>query len=1843
MIRILLILICSFLIFFINQSYSQTACGEVEDEPINVCNQGIGPGGLTVYQGLCGGNDVSFTMSSPPISPIPMCDGGGVLNNPSYFAFIADGTDIFNVTVIPIPGSCSDAGGFVGIQGALVTVGGCNTNNPIGTCMTSCTTGPFTLQTNGIPAAGTVMIIVLDGCNGSVCDVNFTINTGWTNNPEPPDDAILEQSQLFSDGTLGCGEVTFTVEPPFEGVCDYIWRLPDGTSVTSVGNSITINVNDLPSGNVCVQGFNEDCFPGQFFPASNSVCFPFVREDIEVDMASEPTYCGRDDGYAFVDNVTGESPWNYLWNTGTTTSFDDDLPAGIYTVTVTDGKGCEGIGTIEVLPSDPLIAEAIIIDSGCDAGSGSISITATGGSGFYNFTWSPNVATFESADNLAPGTYSVTVTDGADQLCDDELVLEVEIVGELEVTIISTTPADCGENNGSITFSANGPGNFTYVLVGPGGPYLIPNFLPNNVTIPGLPSGNFVLTVQDGTTACFKEGINVSVGGTAGPEIEAGVNQELCGVLNTTLNGTLSDGTGMWIQVSGPGTTIFTNASNPNTNITVSLYGTYVYRLSGTLNGCDGTPDEVTVVFNENPSIEIEDICDGEDLIIVATISGGTSPYTLGAGSTITGTFAGNIFTSNPVNGGTNYSLRVIDSRGCQSGLANFSHRGLPDLSVAEDEIILGCGDSNEGNITVSVNGSNSPDLDDFDFTWSLGTSTTNIVMYDGPGNYEVEVMEVETGCVSTIGVEVIADQDLPEVDAGVDVDLLCNSGTLTLNSTTNITGGIYEWSGVGIVGPTNGSSVEVNEPGVYEVTITNPENGCENSDIVEVIDERILPDVDAGDDLVIDCGDNGELEVTGSSTTGGVTYSWSTGNGTIIGNNNSAQITVGEAGTYILTVTNPANGCEESDSMIVTSDVDEPDVNVPGTLIINCYNEDEGVEIEASSSIGGVEYLWTPSGGGSIGGSNDVPEITGLTPGTYSVEVTNPVNGCSSVAEVVVTGDFEEPDVEAGPDETIDCTNLSAVLSGSTSVQNVSYAWTTNGGAINPPTNAQSVTVVSDGLYILTVTNLDNGCSASDELTVVSLDVLPDVAVDANNIPFYCTSDIITIIASSNAGGVEYDWTVQSGGGIVGGTDGPELQVDGPGQYRVTVLDPSNNCTRSLDVNVIDERVDPDADAGEDLILDCSDAGIKEITGSSSTPNVSYEWTNESMEVVGTTATITVTAPGIYTLTVTDNVNGCTSTSQMELGANEDIPQLSIPDELIINCYTQDSGIELEASSTTAGVEFEWSTGAMGSTTTVMSPGTYGVTVTNPTNGCFEMGEVEVIGDFVEPDVDAGMDAVVDCVDTQATLTGSTSVMNGQYLWSAEGGGNLAPPLNMATVLATRAGTYRLTITNPANGCSASDVVLVTSSDEIPVVSVAPLIILGCGEFSSEFVEGSSSIGGVEFTWTVISGGPTFGSDPNNSGVLITSPGVYELGARDPSTGCEGFAQVEVIMTDDLPIAEAGEDQELTCTIESITLSGVGSTGNNLTYLWESVDMGTTIPNPTQRDITVGNAGEFRLTVTNSSNGCSDSDIVRIFAEDDVLSDFIVEERDISCRDENNGSLVITQIIGGVAPYAISLNGVDVGSQQTFSSLSEGEYEIEIVDANGCDVMKTYTITNPEVLGVDLGIDLTINKGDILNLEAIVIGRDTGSVNIVWDTLGVEFGLDMSMVQISPSRSMDVRVTVIDDNGCIARSTIFVRVIRDIHIFVPNIFSPNGDGDNDILSIEAGREVISINSFMIYDRWGNFLFELKDFEPGVMRLGWDGTYKGKPVQTGVYVYVVNATLDDGTVKQVAGDVTVVY
>jgi gliding motility-associated-like protein len=101
---------------------------------------------------------------------------------------------------------------------------------------------------------------------------------------------------------------------------------------------------------------------------------------------------------------------------------------------------------------------------------------------------------------------------------------------------------------------------------------------------------------------------------------------------------------------------------------------------------------------------------------------------------------------------------------------------------------------------------------------------------------------------------------------------------------------------------------------------------------------------------------------------------------------------------------------------------------------------------------------------------------------------------------------------------------------------------------------------------------------------------------------------------------------------------------------------------------------------------------------------------------------------------------------------------------------------------------------------------------------------------------------------------------------------------------------------------------------------------------------------------------------------------------------------------------------------------------------------------------------------------------------------------------------------------------------------------------------------------------------------------------------------------------------------------TIFVERVRPV--FIPNVFSPNEDGNNDIFYIQAGPQVTQIKSFYIYSRWGESLFEVQNFQPNDPAFGWDGTHRGREVNTGVYVFMAEVEFNDGQVLIYKGDVT---
>jgi len=124
-----------------------------------------------------------------------------------------------------------------------------------------------------------------------------------------------------------------------------------------------------------------------------------------------------------------------------------------------------------------------------------------------------------------------------------------------------------------------------------------------------------------------------------------------------------------------------------------------------------------------------------------------------------------------------------------------------------------------------------------------------------------------------------------------------------------------------------------------------------------------------------------------------------------------------------------------------------------------------------------------------------------------------------------------------------------------------------------------------------------------------------------------------------------------------------------------------------------------------------------------------------------------------------------------------------------------------------------------------------------------------------------------------------------------------------------------------------------------------------------------------------------------------------------------------------------------------------------------------------------------------------------------------------------------------------------------------------------------------------------------------------------------------------SPEESIQYILTIWSEDGCVTTIEVNIEVRRDINIYIPNVFTPNGDGINDIFTVFGNREVQQVRSLRIFDRWGEAVWQGENF-PADGTFGWDGLFNGKQMQPGVFAWVCEVELKNGTSKRFQGDVT---
>jgi gliding motility-associated-like protein len=297
-------------------------------------------------------------------------------------------------------------------------------------------------------------------------------------------------------------------------------------------------------------------------------------------------------------------------------------------------------------------------------------------------------------------------------------------------------------------------------------------------------------------------------------------------------------------------------------------------------------------------------------------------------------------------------------------------------------------------------------------------------------------------------------------------------------------------------------------------------------------------------------------------------------------------------------------------------------------------------------------------------------------------------------------------------------------------------------------------------------------------------------------------------------------------------------------------------------------------------------------------------------------------------------------------------------------------------------------------------------------------------------------------------------------------------------------------------------------------------------------------------------------------------------------------------------------------------------------TYLWSTGSDNQTV--------TGLSAGSYAVTVTDG-NGCTTSGEVMLFEPEEFSISLIVSQPD--CFDHQQGSIMVEQS-GGIAPIRYSIDEVNYQSSPVFNGLSGGTYTVSAIDANDCEVKEILWINVPLMVSVELGDDQQVFPGDSVIIHAIVNVPYDSLASVSWTGLNNPVCPTCLSQPVAPIITTTYSVTVTSLDGCSDEDALTLFVENDNDVYVPNVFSPDGDGVNDEIIIYAGSSVEEVLEFVVFDRWGNVVHVDDHFKANDLSHAWDGMRKQKKLNPGVFAYKVIVQFADGRQDVMYGDIT---
>lgn len=1441
---------------------------------------------------------------------------------------------------------------------------------------------------------------------------------------------------------------------------------------------------------------------------------------------------GEMNGAVYLQASGGTNPLTYQWSSGQTTEDITNLPAGTYTVTVTDANGCTT--TVSAIVTQPAIIVPLITNVSINGNDVSCWLAAddtscagvTGGTPPYTYHWTPGDSTTQCITGMGGGVLiCVTVTDAngcTGEACHslsqpDSLYLTVDAVS----TYFGGYNITCnGFSDGSIDIGTSG-GTPPYVYDWSDIPGVAPPGPDEGEDRTGIIAGTYTITVTDlnNCTATISVTLSEPVvlyDSIASPLTPGGYNIQCKGECNATISTNTTGGTPPYTYQWTP------NVSSGNSASGLCA-GSYTVTVTD-VNGCSFTdtltltePDTVLalitlVIVNNGSPITCNSVCDGTAFV---TASGGSPPYNYiwNYPPASTPTFSADSDTIYNVCAG-DISVIVYDTNGCSaSDTTTMTEPPLLSVSVSAVTFVAGWNEPCFGDCLDTATATPSGGTSPYTYLWSNAQITQDATGLCA-ATYTVTATDAN-GCTATADITLF---EPPVLTASL------IAGTFACGENVSCTGACDGSIDLTVSGGTDPmsflwSNSDVTEDinnlcaGTYTVTVTDA-NGCTATQSITltsptpvVIDSLFADTCFGGWNICCNGGANGCMHVVASGGCPAYTYLWTLGY-------NTADVCAVSVFTYVITVSD-ANGCAVMDSITLT----EPQL-LTDTLIaieydttnISCNGACDGsITATPAGGTAPYSYLWS---NGCI-----TQTCSSLCAGTYYVTITD-ANACETNDSITL----DEPPLplsvfltNTGIACDTACTNtIAAHPSGGTAPY--TYCWSSSGPAMPCP-GPDSLSNICIAAYTVLVTDL-NGCTATASFTFSSAGTPISITLTStNNSCNAACNDTITATPTTGTPPYTYTWTPAA-------PNSPNYYGACIGTYTVTVTD-VNGCSGTNSITLISSPVVITMTfTGSNYNgwgVTCNGACDGSITANptSGLSPYTYLWSNAA-----TTQTISALCAGTYTVTVTD-ANGCTGSDSYTI---TEPPLLTV--SLAGSIYAGGWGVSCNGACDdtltttptggTAPYLYTWSNGGPNSPIQPgLCAGTYTVTVTD-VNGCtasanFTVTEPPVLIAGLAGSIYAGGWGVScngACDDTlTASASGGTSPYN--YAWS-NGGPNSIIQTGIC------AGTFTVTVTD-ANGCTASANFTVTE----PPVLVAGLsgsLFTGgwgvsCNGACDDTLTATASGGTSPYSYTWSNAGP---NSPNQTGICA---GTYTVTVTD-SNGCTASANFTVTEPPVLNVnlSPTSLACDTACT-NSLTANASGGTAP-YTYCWSS--SGPAVPCPGPASITNLCIAAYTVTVTDV-NGCTVSASFT-FSPAGTPINVTLASTNNSCNAACNDTITST-VLSGTPPYTYTWTPAAPNSPNYYGACI-GTYTVTVTDANGCSGTASITLVSSPVV-INISFTVSNYNGSGVSCNGACDGSITATPTTGLAPYTYLWSNAATTQTISALCAGVYTVTVTDVNGC--------------------------------------------------------------------------------------------------------------